>query len=126
MKIGPQFIKDLNSALNTRRVARGLAMLDQSEQSWSRLTPNHPHTTEFLLLLAQWIDVGYRDYKLLDPLLRRFPPQSRRKLPMEDYFRLRIVEGFRAFSAEEVDVAIDTFDFVLKAEPESSGDHLDM
>ena len=126
MKIGPQFIRDLNGALNARHVARGLAMLDKAERSWTKLLPANSHATEFLLLLAQWVDIGYRDYHLLDSLLLKFPHGSRRKLPLDDYLRLRMVEGFRAFSAEEVDAAIETFDFVLKAEPESPEDHIVM
>jgi tetratricopeptide (TPR) repeat protein len=126
MKIEPQFIEDLTGALNARHAARGSAILDQSEDSWAKLLPSHPHATEFLLLLAQWIDVGYRDYHLLDSLLLRYPRECRRKLPLDDYLRLRMVEGFRAFSAEEVDTAIETFDLVLKAEPESPEDNLVM
>ncbi len=124
MKIGPQFIKDLKNALNSRHIARGLAMLQQAEGSWAKLLPSHAHATELLLLLAQWVDVGYRDYHVLDSLLLRFPRECRRKLPLDDYLRLRMVEGFRAFSAEGVDSAIETFDLVLKAEPESPEDHL--
>jgi tetratricopeptide (TPR) repeat protein len=119
MKIGPQLIKDLNCALNTLHVAQGLAILDQAEGNWAKAFPSHPYATELLLLLAQWVDIGYRDYRFLESLLLRFPLDSRRKLPLDDYLRLRMVEGFRAFSAEEVDTAIDAFDFVLKAEPES-------
>jgi len=126
MKIEPQFIKELTSALTARHAARGSALLDQSEDSWKKLLPNHPHATEVLLLLAQWIDVGYRDCHLLDPLLLRFSRECRRKLPLDDYLRLRMVEGFRAFSAEDVDTAIETFDLVLKAEPESTEDNLVM
>ncbi len=124
--MGSQFIKDLNSALNSLRVTQGLAILEQADASWAKLSPGHPHATELLLLLAQWVDMGYRDYHFLDSLLLRFPRESRRKLPLDDYLRLRMVEGFRAFSAEEVDAAIDTFDLVLKAEPESPEGHLVM
>jgi tetratricopeptide (TPR) repeat protein len=126
MKIGPQFIKGLTCALNAGHVAQGLAVLDQAEGCWTKLLPSHPYATELLLLLAQWVDVGYRDYHLLDSLLLRFPRECRRKLPLDDYLRLRMVEGFRAFSAEEVDTAIETFDLVLKAEPGSPEDHLVM
>jgi len=34
---------------------------------------------------------------------------------VDGYLRLRLVEGFRALSAEEVDTAIGIFDFVLRA-----------
>ena len=116
MSIGPQFVKDLSRALNLRRVSEGVAMLDKTEEAWASLRPGDPHVTELLLLIAQWVDVGYRDHLLLDVLLVKFPAKRRGKLPMEDYLRLRMVEGFRALSADEVDLAIETFDFVLRAE----------
>jgi tetratricopeptide (TPR) repeat protein len=116
MTIGTQFVKDLNRALNLRRVAEGVVMLDKAETVWAKLVPGQFHATELLLLLAQWVDVGYRDYHLLDSILARFPAECRRRLPLDDYLRLRMVEGFRALSAEEVDTAIETFDFVLRAE----------
>jgi tetratricopeptide (TPR) repeat protein len=116
MTIATQFVKDLNHALNLRHVAEGIAMLDKAETVWAKLLPNQSHATELLLLLAQWVDVGYRDYHLIDSVLSRFPAECRRKLPLEDYLRLRMVEGFRALSAEEVDTAMETLDFVLRAE----------
>jgi tetratricopeptide (TPR) repeat protein len=116
MTIGTQFVKDLNHALNLRRVFEGAAMLDKAEKAWAQLHPSQAHATELMLLLAQWVDVGYRDYHLLDSILPRFSSECRRKLTLDDYLRFRMVEGFRALSAEEVDTAIETFDFVLRAE----------
>ncbi len=71
MAIGSQFVKDLSCALNQRRVSEGVAMLDDAEGTWTKLHPSDPHATAFLLLLAQWVDVGYRDFHLLDSLLIR-------------------------------------------------------
>ena len=118
MTIGSQFVQELTRALSLRRVSEGLAMLDRSEVSWSQLLPSDEHATELLLLIAQWVDVGYRDHHLLDFLLAKFPVACRRRLPLEDYLRLRIVDGFRALSAEEVDTAIEIFDLVLRTDPE--------
>jgi tetratricopeptide (TPR) repeat protein len=124
MTIGPQFVKDLSRALNLRRVSDGIAMLDQAECAWAKLTPSHPHSTELLLLIAQWVDVGYRDHYLLDALIAKFPIECRRRLPLEDYLSLRMVEAFRALSAEDVDTAIEILDFVLRAEPGAADEHL--
>jgi tetratricopeptide (TPR) repeat protein len=122
--IGPQFVKDLTRALRLRRVSDGAAMLDEAEGALAKLLPSHPHATDLMLLIAQWVDVGYRDHHLLDALLLKFPVGCRRKLPFDDYLRLRLVEGFRALSVEEVDTAIETFDFVLRAEPETADPRL--
>jgi tetratricopeptide (TPR) repeat protein len=124
MTIGTQIVKDLSRALNLRRVSEGKAMLDKGEETWARLLPSQAYATELLLLLAQWVDVGYRDYHLLDSILQRFPAGCRRRLPLDDYLRLRMVEAFRAFSAEQVDSAIETLDFVLRAERGAEDEHL--
>ncbi len=116
MTIGPQFVKDLSKALSLRRVTEGVAMLDKTKAAWANLHPGDQHATELLLLIAQWVDVGYSDHHLLDSLLIRFSARHRRRLPLEDYLRLRMVEGFRALSADDVDVAIEILDFVLRAE----------
>ncbi len=126
MKTEPKLIRDLSRALNLRRVHHGITMLDLAEARWSRLTPKQPCATEMLLLLAQWVDIGYRDHHLLDSLLQRFSGECRRKLPLDDYLRLRMVEAFRALCVEEVDTAIETLDFVLRAEPEPPDEQLMM
>ena len=124
MTIGPQFVNDLTHALSLRRVSAGIAMLDKAESAWSKLLPSDPHAPELLLLVAQWIDVGYRDFHLLDALVAKFPIESRRKLPFEDYLRLRMVDAFRALSAEELDSAIGILDFVLRTELESADEDM--
>ncbi|MGA2536481.1 MAG: hypothetical protein ABSF53_10725 [Terracidiphilus sp.] len=124
MTTGTQIVKDLKRALNLRHVSEGIALLDKGKEVWTNLLPGQVHASELLLLLAQWVDVGYRDYHLLDLILARFPAECRRKLPLEDYLGLRMVEAFRAFSAEEVDTAIETLDFVLRAERGAEDDHL--
>ena len=124
MTIGTQIVKDLNRALNLRRVSEGMAVLDKGEETWATLLPSQAHATEILLLLAQWVDVGYRDYHLLDSILQRFPARCRRRLALDDYLRLRMVEAFRALSVEGVDTAIETLDFVLRAERGAEDEHL--
>ncbi|MGO9940411.1 MAG: hypothetical protein ACLPH3_22310 [Terracidiphilus sp.] len=99
-------------------------MLDAAEGCWRKLTPSHPQATELLLLIAQWVDVGYRDHHLLEPLLARFPVESRGRMALSEYLRLRMVEGFRALSAEEMDTAIEVLSFVLHAEPAVTDQHL--
>ena len=114
MVTGSQLVQDLTRSLSLRRVSDGIALLDAAEGCWAKLTPNHPHATELLLLIAQWVDVGYHDHHLLEPLLAKFPVECRRRMALLDYLRLRMVEGFRALSAEEMDTAIEVLDFVLR------------
>ena len=124
MTIESQFVRNLSRALNLRRVSEGVAILDEAEGVWEKLTPSRSHATELLLLIAQWVDIGYRDHHLLDSILAKFPVECRRRLSLEDYIRLRMVEAFRALYAEEVDQAIETLDFVLRTEAVSADEPL--
>jgi tetratricopeptide (TPR) repeat protein len=124
MVMGSQLVQDLTRTLSLRRVSDGIAVLDAAEGCWGKLTPSHPHATELLLLIAQWVDVGYRDHHLLEPVLAKFPVECRGRMALADYLRLRMVEGFRALSAEETDTAIEVLGFVLQSEPAVADQHL--
>jgi tetratricopeptide (TPR) repeat protein len=122
--LGHQFVENLNRALLHRNVAEGVAMLNRAAPALAEMNPQTPYAAELLFLVAQWVDVGYKDYRLLDSLLGNFPVQSRRKMPLDDYLRLRMVEAFRAVSVWEADKAIEALDFVLRAEKESPDEYL--
>jgi tetratricopeptide (TPR) repeat protein len=124
MVTGSQLVQDLTRALSLRRVSDGISVLDAAEGCWGKLSPSHPHATELLLLIAQWVDVGYRDHHLLEPLLSRFRAECRGRMALADYLRLRMVEGFRALSAEEMDTSIAVFGFVLQSEPSVADQHV--
>jgi tetratricopeptide (TPR) repeat protein len=124
MSIESQLARNLSGALNLRRVSEGVAMLDEAEGTWEQLAPGRSHATELLLLIAQWVDIGYRDHHLLDSLLARFPVECRRKLPVEDYIRLRMVEAFRALCAEDVDQAIETLGSILGTDAVAADEQL--
>jgi tetratricopeptide (TPR) repeat protein len=115
---GRKFLEALSRAHADRRVAEGMGMLDSVEGTLARLSPSQPHAAELLLLIAQWVDVGYKDPSLLEKLLAKFPAATRQKLPLEDYLRIRMVEAFHALSTNNLDDAIATLIFVLKAEQE--------
>jgi tetratricopeptide (TPR) repeat protein len=108
----------LTHALQSGRIAAGKATLDGADSLLAGLGPDVPHAARLLLLIAQWVDVGYRDHTFLNALLDRFPAACRRRLSIDDYLRLRMVDAFRALAVEDVDVAIDSLDLVLKAEPD--------
>jgi tetratricopeptide (TPR) repeat protein len=124
MAIERKLVKDLGRALNLRHISEGITVLNKAESALANMPPTHPHATEVLLLVAQWVDVGYQNHDLLDSLLEKFPLDCRRKLALEDFLRVRMAEGFRALSAEDVSRAIDAFEFVLRAEREAPDEHL--
>ncbi|HLJ79815.1 MAG TPA: hypothetical protein VKT75_20530, partial [Acidobacteriaceae bacterium] len=110
--------------LQARRIGAGKAILQAGEPLLANLDPSVPGATRLLLLVAQWVDVGYRDYHFLEELLLRFPPECRQRLSFGDYIRLRMVEAFRALSTDEVHSAVDALDVVLKTESDLPGEGL--
>lgn len=102
--------------LQARRITAGKTLLQGGEPLLAALNPGEPGAARLLLLVAQWVDVGYRDYHFLEQLLQRFPPECRQRLSFGDYVRLRMVEAFRALSTDEMSDAIEALDLVLKTE----------
>lgn len=117
-----QFADELSLALRQRRIKKGIAMLDVADGELRNLGPDCPHSTRLLLLVAEWVDVGYRDYRFLDALLLRFPPDCRRHLSVEDYLHLRMAEAFRGLASGDSDPAIEALDFVLKSQKDLGDD----
>jgi tetratricopeptide (TPR) repeat protein len=107
---------DLEHTLHQRRIAAGTSMLDRAETALARIDAADPDAARLLLAVAQWVDVGYRDHRMLDALLLRFPAECRKRLPIGNYLRLRMVEAFRALAVEDVDAAIEALEFVLRTE----------
>lgn len=116
MLLGPRFEDELRRALQSRRIQHGTAMLRAAEEDLARIDPLTPDAASLLLLLAQWVDAGYRDHSFLDSLLERFPVCARRTLTIHDYLRLRMTEAFCEFSRGELSAAIEILDFVLRAQ----------
>jgi len=85
-----------------------------AEAELGKLGPDSPDAPRLLLLIAQWVDVGYRDHRLIDTLLERYPQGIRGKLPVEDYLRLSMVEAFCNLASGEIDSAINKLDLVLR------------
>jgi len=54
-----------------------------------------------LVLVAQWIDAGFRDARFLTPLLDRFSSAFRKKMTVDQYLQLRLAEGFHALAMRQ-------------------------
>src|SRR5579871_3714923 len=103
MPFKAQFGDQLASALRLRRMKEGLRLLAGAEVEIGRLGPDTPDAPRLLLLIAQWIDVGYKDHRLIDTILERFSQDCRRKMAVEDYLRMSMVEAFRDLAVSELD-----------------------
>lgn len=116
MLLGKEFEDELGRALRLRRIQQGTAMLRSAEGEFAGIGPEIEDAADLVLLIAQWVDVGYRDHRLLDDLLAHFPRSARSCLSVQDYLRLRMVEAFRAFSVGDLETAIEILEFVLRAQ----------
>jgi tetratricopeptide (TPR) repeat protein len=114
MPLNRHFADGLELALRQRRIKDGIAMLNSAEGELGRVGPNTPDSARILLLLTQWIDLGYRDYRFLDSVLQRFGPENRKQLTVDDYLRLRMAEAFHALSRGESDASIEALEGVLR------------
>lgn len=109
-----RFAEELCQALRQRHIQHGIAVLEEAERDLRTLGPATPQAAQLLLLLAQWVDLGYRDYHFLEDTLHHFPAEWRRTLPLDDYLRVRMAEAFSALAGGNLDDAIATLSLVLE------------
>src|SRR5271170_3720241 len=124
MALTSQLLNKLNQALVDRSVGEGFALLRRAGKELAKLSPSDPQAVGYLLCLAQWVDLGYRDFAYLEKLSRRFANISRGEMPFADYIRLRMVDGLQAFVAEDAASAVAIFGFVLEVESGLMEPHL--
>lgn len=110
--------EQLQEAVRHRRIRDGIETLEKGDAYLRLLGPGSPEAAKLLLLIAQWVDLGYRDFRFLDAMLSRFPAEWRAALPVEEYLRVRMAEAFRQLSAGEPDPAIEILDLVLRVRRE--------
>jgi tetratricopeptide (TPR) repeat protein len=106
-------LNKLDKALLDRQASEGFRLLDRAGVAADDFDPHGPHAASFLLSLAQWVDLGYRDHHLIDRLVARFAGVDRAEMKLADFIRLRIAEAFQAFASEDADTAISILERVL-------------
>ena len=111
-------LHDLKLHLVSRNMGRGLELLDRHRGLITAIDPGHRNSAGFAAYLAQWVDVGYGDPKLVESVLMRFPKAARSRLPVGDYLQLRMAEGSLALAQDRPDDALGHFDFVLALQEE--------
>ena len=79
MGLGKKFADEISLALRQRRIGQGIALLEPLERDLAKLDPHSPDAAGLLLLIAQWVDAGFRDHHFLDELLGRFPKERTRE-----------------------------------------------
>jgi len=93
---------------------KGFRLLADAERNSGLIDLKTPDGPGLLLLIAQWVDLGYRDYRVLEPLLQQLPEECCAALPVRDYLSVRLAESFRDLAANHVDLAIEKLELVLR------------
>ncbi|HTM17857.1 MAG TPA: tetratricopeptide repeat protein [Terracidiphilus sp.] len=119
--VDPQLAEGLAAALAQRNLEKGFQILALVDSDIGKVDLNTPGGPALLLLFAQWVDAGYRDYRILDSMLEKFPASGRRILPIEDYLSVRMAESFRDLAANRPHAAISKLELVLTAYSELPG-----
>ena len=102
--------------LRRRSIAEGIKLLNRAEPAWKLLELNDRHGAEVLLMLAQWVDVGYREPQLLRERLDRLTAAEREQMGVAAYVRVRMTEAFYALSTNDADGAIRILGGLLQME----------
>ena len=111
-----EWLMAIMDCLRRRSIAEGIKLLDRAERAWRSLELNDRHGAEVLLMLAQWVDVGYREPQLLRERLDRLTAAQREQMGVAAYVRVRMTEAFYALSTNDADGAIRILGGLLQME----------
>lgn len=109
------WVPQLERALVHRNVREGFALLDEAFKGSPKLDIGTPDAFQFLLCLAQWTDLGYRDLAFLDEVAAGLSVVDQERLSVLDFFRLKLVDAFRTMASEQFEDSIGMLDLVLRA-----------
>lgn len=112
------WLTELESLLRSRQVGKGFGLLDDMEPLWATLDVPHRSSSELLLMLAQWVDVGYRDALFLRRMMDMLSNDARLQLNVVDYVRLRLAEAFYMLAVDRTSEAINTLEIILRLDRE--------
>ena len=122
--ISDEFLAQLKEDLVCRRVARGMARLEDHRPLLASFDPERKNAALFAGYLAQWVDVGFQRPSLVKGIVARFSRVARAHLPLHHYLYLRMAEGMVAMSEEAKEEALRHFDLVLSLEQETEDKEL--
>ena len=112
------WLTELDALLRTRQVGKGFALLNDTDTLWTTLDVPGRSSSNLLLTLAQWVDVGYRDAVFLRRMLDLLSDEARLQLSVVDYVRLRLAEAFYMLAVDKTSEAIDTLETILRLDAE--------
>jgi tetratricopeptide (TPR) repeat protein len=117
-------VNGLEAALFKRDIATGFRLLDEAFPTNEASEADADVSISLLLCVAQWVDLGYRTLAFLEALEAPHLTRDWSGLPLLDYVKLRMVEGYRMLATERLDEAIDVLGVVLQIGYGILGDYL--
>jgi tetratricopeptide (TPR) repeat protein len=123
-KVSDSALARLREDLASRRIGSGIEWLENHRFLLAALAPSQKNAAALLGYLAQWVDIGFDQPRLVRELLSRFPQTVRAALPLSDYVQIRMAEGLVAMSEESFESAIRHFETVLSFEAETQDQEL--
>ncbi|MGO9270573.1 MAG: tetratricopeptide repeat protein [Terriglobia bacterium] len=118
VKISDNDLARLRDDLVSRRIGAGIDWLENHRALLAALDPSQKNGAVSLGYLAQWVDIGFDQPRLVKELLGRFSQARRSSFPLSDYVHIRMAEGLVAMSEENPESAIHHFETVLSLENE--------
>ncbi|HXY48772.1 MAG TPA: tetratricopeptide repeat protein [Terriglobales bacterium] len=106
-------LERLKDDLANRRIASGIACLQEHAYLFASLGPDLENAGRLTGYAAQWVDLGFDSPALIEDLLSKFPRSRQAQLPLREYSHLRMAQGMLAMAEEEPDAAIQHLNFVL-------------
>jgi tetratricopeptide (TPR) repeat protein len=107
-------IDQLTTALRFRRIEEGITLMERIADDLELVGVTTPYPGSLMVLVAQWVDAGFRDARFLGRLLDRFSSAFRKEMTLDQYLQLYLAEGFRALAMRQSDEAIRILDFVIQ------------
>ncbi len=117
-------LDQLQRALIRRDVKTGFYLLDSALAKTAKLDFRSPYSLSLFLSVAQWVDLGYRNLGLLDNLAADLPNVDRAHLPLMEFLKLTIAEGYRMLAREQVEECIEALDLALRVGEKLLEDYL--
>ncbi|MEI9967784.1 MAG: hypothetical protein WDM87_03835 [Terracidiphilus sp.] len=90
MALEQNAIDQLTEALRFRRIEEGITRLEGMADDLEQVGIAMPNPGSLMVLVAQWIDAGFRDARFLADLLDRFSGAFRKEMPTDQYLQLCI------------------------------------
>ena len=117
-------VSQLEAALFQREIATGFRLLDAAFPETAEPVAGASVSIALLLCAAQWVDLGYRNLAFLDALEAACVQGDPATLPLLEYLKLRLVQGYRGLATERLEDAIESLAMALRIGEGLLGDYL--